>query len=351
MERQEQLKKQLTILSTMDEHYMSEGMNNQQQKRLQFQQRWFKKGMTSPLLTPESNRDDDPFAGMTTGVNYQQEIERIKSIVPKVDSSKKATHRRLKSVGAYNNNNNYYNSNNNVVGSTVTNSNTIGKMKPMVLPPPTFSRRSSPPSPPSSTNNNINNMNSSRLSTTSAESTPSSSPYYDASSRMTSPSLSTPRSLSPIQSDYTSTTFPPVPEEDEQQCVMLDDEEQEDDYNQQRSVITEEEKTRFLQFMRNWTGGWKQWERNSRYNNNVDDDDDDVADGHYSGMEFVRGGGSLWAEQLPWTKHTTHQRRCSLQEARSNSHHHHRPLTVTLPDRKFVISMRSEPCTPLLAPR
>lgn len=216
---------------------------------------------------------------------------------------------------------------------------------------------------------------SSRLSTTSTESSPSSSPYYyDASSRITSPSLSTPRSLSPIQSDYASATIAPVPEEDEQQCVIMADEEEQDqannhnEYDQQRSVITEEEKTRFLQFMRNWTGGWKQWERNdnncnssSSYinnnNNDHDDDDNDAGhrrDGHSSGMEFVRGGGSLWAEQLPWTKHTSHQRRCSWQEATSNrhyQHHHHRPLTVTLPDRKFVISMRSEPCTPLLAPR
>ncbi|KAI8141618.1 hypothetical protein BJV82DRAFT_618449, partial [Fennellomyces sp. T-0311] len=185
MERPRQLKKPLTLLSPLDEDEDSK------------QRRRWRKGVSSPpLLTPESNRDDDPFAGMTSGVNYEQEIERLKALVPKVDSKK----RRPRSAG--------------------------GERKAK----PVLARRTSPPTRPST------------------ETTPSSSPYYDTSSRVTSPSLSTPRSLSPAQSDYTSMTIPPVPEEDEEEP--------------QQSVITEEEKTRFLEFMRSWTGGWKEWERN-----------------------------------------------------------------------------------------
>ncbi|KAI9489217.1 hypothetical protein BDB00DRAFT_844377 [Zychaea mexicana] len=340
IERPRQLKKPLT-LPTLDD------MEEEQQKR---QQRWSRKGIASPpLLTPESNRDDDPFAGMTTGVNYQQEIERLKSLVPKVDGKKGG--RRPRSVGAIER-----------------------KLKPIVSPTGgaiTTALAAVAAAAAASNNSNTNNSSSNsgssnrrasppahhqRPSTT--ETTPSSSPYYDANSRVTSPSLSTPRSLSPVQSDYTSMTIPPVPEEDEEQQQQ----QHQQPPQQQSSVITEEEKTRFLQFMRSWTGGWKGWERND------EEDEEDQVDGHYSGMESVRSGGSLWAEQLPWTKQNNHSsrlRRCSWQEGpRSRTHHHHhhqlhhqyhhtdhRPLAVTLPDRKFDISMRSEPCTPLLAPR
>ncbi|KAI9247447.1 hypothetical protein BDA99DRAFT_525936 [Phascolomyces articulosus] len=318
MERPRHIKKSFTLLSTLDEDM--EDVKQQHQKRLQLQQqqqRWSRKDMTSPpLLTPESNRDEDPFAGMTTGVNYQQEIERLKSIVPKVDSKK--SNRRPRSIGS----------------TTTTPIVPMGKMKPIILPSTTtLGRRTSPPVI----------STSSRLSTTSTETTPSSSPYYDGNSRVTSPSLSTPRSLSPMPSDYTSMTIPPVPEEDEQQCIYIKEELQEDE-QQQHSVITEEEKTRFLQFMRHWTGGWKGWE----HTNNIHQSNDD---GHFSGMESVRNGGSLWAEQLPWTKHPRHHRRCSWQEGTFHSLHDRRPLNMTLTDRKFDISMRSEPCTPLLAPR
>ncbi|KAI8379668.1 uncharacterized protein BYT42DRAFT_478766, partial [Radiomyces spectabilis] len=47
------------------------------------------------------------------------------------------------------------------------------------------------------------------------------------------------------------------------------------------SVISEEERIRFLEFVRSWTGGWKRWEGN--------------------GVTDLTDAGSLWARQTPWT--------------------------------------------------
>lgn len=274
-----------------------------------------RKRVSSPLLTPDGNRDD-PFAGMNSSINYQQEIERLKALVPKVDPKKRPSG-RPRSTGI-----------DSSLASGVARQQTHNKSKSQSSFSSVLSggNRRGTTSPPSRFR---------PASTESRATTPSSSPCYgDGTSRVTSP-ISTPRSLSPAQSDYTSTTIPPVPEEDE---LEAGDNNKKSMYGQQKhaSVITEEEKARFLEFMRSWTGGWKDWEKSENHH-------------HFNGMESVRSGGSLWAEQMPWVSpQVSGRRRCSWQDSQRP-----KQLSMTIPERnsRLDFSMRSEPCTPLLAPR
>ncbi|CDS03899.1 hypothetical protein LRAMOSA06854 [Lichtheimia ramosa] len=179
-----------------------------------------------PLLTPDSH-GDDPFAGMNSSINYQQEIERLKALVPKVDGG---------AIG--------------VIGGLPGSTNGVAGSRKRMSPRPksydqktTTVRRSPPTTRP---------MSATPAPRSVVPEAPSSS------TTVTSP-VPTPRSITPPKDD-------PM-------------------------VITEEEKLRFLQFMRNWTGSWKAW--------------DDSITTHYGGN--MDDGYSLWARQMPWTHNHTWQ--------------------------------------------
>ncbi|KAI8148835.1 hypothetical protein BJV82DRAFT_589818 [Fennellomyces sp. T-0311] len=189
-------------------------------------------------------KEDDPFAGMNTLVDYQQEIERLKALVPKVE--KKRSSIRKSNGGLWN--------------------DLRSGQKSRVVSPTT--------SQPMLSGSSVSSSNTSSVA--SDDDTKS-----DPSSR--------------------SVTDESQPSEEKEQ------------------VITEEEKARFLEFMRSWTGGWQGWGRND-------------------GNEGVRKDGSLWAGRSPWES----SRRRSWHEPRPD------PLNIPIPQRyPHETLIQSEPSTPL----
>jgi hypothetical protein len=138
-----------------------------------------------------SHSQNDPFAGMKSCVDYEQEIERLKQLVPKVPS-----HTHNKKPNVYTNNNN--NNNNNQHFNTIHNN-------PTTITAASISRSNSPDTTHSSDS--------------------------DSSS---------------LLSDQT---------------------------------VTEEEKLRFLAFVRSWTGDWRKGPTT---------------------LEDLSMPSSLWADQSPW---------------------------------------------------
>lgn len=271
-----------------------------------------KKRLSSPLLTPDGSRDD-PFAGMNSSINYQQEIERLKALVPKGDP-KKRTPSRPRSTAFES-----VSSNNKPVAHTKSKSQTFPSSSSSSSTTPNAGNNRRTPTSPLSRSSRP--QSAFYISTDSRASTPSSSNFFNdaaAATKMASP-MATPRSLSPARSDQTSMGIHTVPEEDEDAKIK-------------QEVISEEEKNRFLEFMRSWTGGLREW---SHVDAAVD--------------TGSNSGSSLWTQQTPWaTPARMDRRRCSWQETQRRD-----GLTITLPDRnaRLDTAMRSEPCTPLLAPR
>ncbi|ORY98848.1 hypothetical protein BCR43DRAFT_209279 [Syncephalastrum racemosum] len=247
----------------------------------------------SPLPTPDTATTDDPFAGMKSSINYQQEIERLKALVPKMDAGKKKTSPRPRSA--------QYPAEKKKSPVQAQQQHQHQHQGKDASPPSRTRPASalcmsidsnasvSPPTPTAAPI--IGNTTSSSSRATSP--TTSSSPYYEGS-RMTSP-ISTPRSLSPAHSDYTAMTIPPVPEEEEDIKTTMGSSE----------IIPFEEKVHFLEFMQSWTsaagtgGGWQAaWNM-----------------GDYSASESVCSGGSLWAMPMPWQERHSH--------STNRNHHHH----------------------------
>ncbi|KAI9008795.1 hypothetical protein CLU79DRAFT_840166 [Phycomyces nitens] len=187
---------------------------------------------------------NDPFAGMNACVDYEAEIERLKTLVPKVDT-KRRTSPRPKSVSQ----------------DTRT-----------------------------SRNNWMSNPRAVEK-------------YSDKFSDGASDSSSD------RSSDKATAPTPPKDKVDSspERCFP---------------VISEEEKIRFLEFVRNRTSGWNGWE--SSYQTEIHKTD------------------SLWEEQTPWDS-AVYQRQClqPLQEKRKN------PLVISMPTRPgYAFMASSEPTTP-----
>ncbi|KAL0095058.1 hypothetical protein J3Q64DRAFT_1829507 [Phycomyces blakesleeanus] len=192
---------------------------------------------------------NDPFAGMNACVDYEAEIERLKTLVPKVDA-KRRTSPRPKSV----------------VPSQDTKS---------------------------SRNNWISNNRTVEKY---------SDKFSDGSSDSSSDGSSE-KDLAPIQPPNKETL-----ESSSEKCSQ---------------AISEEDKIRFLEFVRNRTSGWNGWESN--YQTEIHKTD------------------SLWEEPTPWDS-PVYQRQClqgSLQEKRKN------PLVISMPARAgYDLLTSSEPSTP-----
>lgn len=221
-----------------------------------------KKRLSSPLLTPDGSQDD-PFAGMNSSINYQQEIERLKALVPKGDP-KKRTPSRPRSTAFESA------SSNKSLAHTKSKSQTFSSASSSSSSSaPNAGSRRTPASPLSRSRP----QSAFCISADSRASTPSSSTFFgDAAGKVVSP-MATPRSLSPARSDHTSMAIHTVPEEDEDSKVKE---------QISQSVISEEEKNRFLEFMRSWTGGLREW-------SHVDAAVDTASS----------SGSSLWTQQTP----------------------------------------------------
>ncbi|KAI9320520.1 hypothetical protein BX666DRAFT_1908817 [Dichotomocladium elegans] len=196
---------------------------------------------------------EDPFAGMNTRVDYQQEIERLKALVPKVEKKVKAA----------------------AVAAARPNKSTAFDFnkQPQRLWPDAAAREVS-----------TKVRSSSRLSTD-GELDPVNSAIDNAvTSSDGSPSSTTEPTL------LTGTSAPAV----DMSTSSTDEEAEEEEENPPGHVITEEEKLRFLEFVRSWTGCWQGWDRTSTAATAI-------ANGNNNSMSFpVTKDSSLWAGRSPW---------------------------------------------------
>ncbi|KAI7862017.1 hypothetical protein BDF14DRAFT_1861112 [Spinellus fusiger] len=216
----------------------------------------------------------DPFAGMKSCVDYEAEIERLKALVPKAESRKRIFP-RPKSTG----------------------SKTETKLPHNSAWHPTdYELR-----PCAEPTNSVPNTTQLRR-------------------HATSPSRPKPSVLDTLQTPCTLHT-PLCPESSEPEAPI-----EAHSICHSGPVISEEERARFIEFVRTWTGGWRGWESGRGGD--------------------IRKSSSLWAEQTPWDS-PGYQRR-SLQEPLERN-----PLVASMSTSPSVnLLTRSEPCTPLgLEPR
>ncbi|KAG0165337.1 hypothetical protein DFQ28_009410 [Apophysomyces sp. BC1034] len=191
-----------------------------------------KKKVFSPL------DGEDPFAGMNSCIDYEAEIERLKALVPKVEAKKRPSP-RPRSTG----------------DATIKPPRSNMEIPTRTSLPP--SKSTTPPKP----------VPVQRLPTSPPRSRPTSAlDMADKPSRTDNIQTSPPttRPTSPVESNT--------------------------------DVVSDEDKIRFLEFVRSWTGGWRGWETNR------------------DSVESIKEAGSLWAEQTPWDSTVDRQRR-SLQES------------------------------------
>ncbi|KAG2215138.1 hypothetical protein INT46_006524 [Mucor plumbeus] len=167
---------------------------------------------------------DDPFAGMKSCVDYEQEIERLKQLVPKVSID--SQHKKRPSLEKKFNTNNT---------TTIITSNTTTTTS-------------------NHTNNNYNFYNNEFINTNNTTST------------ITSPTTTTPTTSTISRSNSPDTTH----SSDSDVSSLLSDQ-----------IVTEEEKLRFLAFVRSWTGDWRKGAM-------MDD--------------LTSSSNSLWADQSPWSR-------------------------------------------------
>ncbi|KAI7856616.1 hypothetical protein BDC45DRAFT_533582 [Circinella umbellata] len=273
----------------------------------------------------EGNGTDDPFAGMNNLVDYQQEIERLKALVPKVENKKRTSPTaRPKSTGSDLKQqqqqqrllwNDLRSAASSVAASRSADSSVksirVSSVSPTVQPM-------------------VTDMLLSSVSSSSASSCELSS---NASSVASDDDIkSTPCSSQSVTDESQSS-------EDKEELHNHNHHQQHHHHHIQSqqihhqhnhhhmesvstSVISEEEKTRFLEFMRSWTGGWQGWDKN---------------DYHIDG---IRKEGSLWTNQSPWEgKH----RSWHESKARPESIAISMPTQSRFTNEAFI---QSEPSTP-----
>ncbi|KAJ8663688.1 hypothetical protein O0I10_000937 [Lichtheimia ornata] len=201
---------------------------------------------------------NDPFAGMNSLVDYQQEIERLKTLVPKVDKKR-------------------------VSGSSAAASVTAAKSN----------NKGMSSLPPQQQQHQQRNMwyDSLPVSTRSKPRSPSVGPSSE-------PTLS---QTSSIASDDEGTLEP-------------------EDHGKPTESITEEEKARFLAFMRKWTGGcgWQAWSSNNNHPTSPTTTTTTTTTSTTTTIEpiITTEPTSLWTESAPWECISTKQ-------SHFNNHHHH----------------------------
>ncbi|KAI9275836.1 hypothetical protein BDA99DRAFT_555596 [Phascolomyces articulosus] len=276
---------------------------------------------------------DDPFAGMNTLVDYQQEIERLKALVPKVENKKRTstpihssttttttptsttTSTRPKSTGAdlkqQQQQRLLWNDLRSAASSVAANRSAASSVK--------SSGRVSSVSPTTRSMVVTGDMSLSFVSSSSASSSVSSNASSVASDD---------DDLKFHPSSSQSVTDESQPSEDKEEDEQQQQQQQQHSIHMESvstSVITEEEKARFLEFMRSWTGGWQGWDNRA--------------------MEGMRKeGSSFWTgRSSPWEP-----KRQSWHESNK-----YRPdgMTITMPTQARFTNessfIRSEPTTPL----
>ncbi|KAI9317759.1 hypothetical protein BX666DRAFT_1668689 [Dichotomocladium elegans] len=233
--------------SPTNEHFPTNGVDNGSSRKKR--QGWTEVPTSKRKVAGSTfPTGEDPFAGMNSRINYQQEIERLKALVPKVDAKRRSL--------------------------------------------PTKQRPQSPPQQQQQLGMEAGLTHSEQRHSTSSSSSSSSSSsngswYGDdsnnnnAETRAPSPPVAPPSLASSAQSSSFS---------DSQTSSVLSDDESESasstgSTNKASATITEEEKARFMAFVRKWAGGcgWQAWGKTC--SNDVIAFDDD---------------SSLWAKSSPW---------------------------------------------------
>ena len=279
----------------------------------------------------EGNGTDDPFAGMNNLVDYQQEIERLKALVPKVENKKrtsttgrpKSTSSDLKQQQQQHQQRLLWNDLRSAASSVAASRSAASSIK---------SSRVSSVSP--TVRPMVADMLLSSVSSSSASSCALSS---NASSVASDDDIkSTPCSSQSVTDESQSSEDKEELHHHQQQQqqqhhhhhhhIQSQQMHPQHHHNHMESVsspvITEEEKARFLEFMRSWTGGWQGWDKN-----------DHLIDG-------IRKEGSLWTGQSPWEgKHRSWHESKTRPES----------LAITVPtESRFTNEtfIQSEPSTP-----
>ncbi|KAL0080506.1 hypothetical protein F4703DRAFT_1931469 [Phycomyces blakesleeanus] len=264
---------------------------------------WTDVGVSKKATTPTTsgfgpfvNTDHDPFAGMKQCVDYQQEIERLKTLVPKVEAKKRPSSRPL-SAGAWNENTSSSprptgkstSSKGNVsvrrssptarpmsslgISSRTLDDNSMGteRVRSATAPhSPVSSKSSTPTISPTPSHSNISDGSIKGIDETSVS---ISKAVVAAVNTLVDTSVKKSEAESEAESEATTTSST------SSSVSAAPSQSQSQSQTEPRNPITEEEKARFLEFVRSWTGGWKGgWEEES----------------------VKKTAGSLWAEQSPW---------------------------------------------------
>ncbi|KAI9017908.1 hypothetical protein CLU79DRAFT_307068 [Phycomyces nitens] len=233
---------------------------------------------------PFVNTDHDPFAGMKQCVDYQQEIERLKTLVPKVEAKKRPSSRPL-SAGAWNEST----SSPRPTGKSMSSKGTVSSRKSPTARPmsslglcsrtiddnsvgpervrsataphsPVSSKSSTPTISPTPSHSNISNGSVKAIEENSV------ARMVDSSVKKAQKTEADLEAEAEADSEATSTSTASSVSAPLQ--------------TEPKNPITEEEKARFLEFVRSWTGGWK--------------------GGWGEDESMKKTAGSLWAEQSPW---------------------------------------------------
>ncbi|KAK4514334.1 uncharacterized protein ATC70_001927 [Mucor velutinosus] len=216
-----------TEVVSKKKQYQQQQQQLQQQLQLQQQQQ-----------QQQQHGVDDPFAGMKSCVDYEQEIERLKQLVPKVPAD--SQHKKRPSLEKKFNTNTNTNTTSNTATSTTTTSN--------------------------HTNNNHNFLNNEFINTNNTTST-----IASPTSTTTSASNATNNPTSTASTISRSNSPDTTHSSDSDVSSVLSD----------HQIVTEEEKLRFLAFVRSWTGDWRKGAM-------MDD--------------LTSSSNSLWADQSPWSR-------------------------------------------------
>ncbi|CAO3587904.1 unnamed protein product [Absidia cylindrospora] len=257
-----------------------------------------KRKLSPRASAPDGPTAADPFAGMKTCINYQQEIERLKTLVPKVENKKRSSqhqqqhhHQRSNSSAMTITESNMMDPDHNADSDTDTTTVTVPATAtaapapaPTALPTLTAdvntttsiisstTRTTSVPSSSSSSSS------SSHISSNSSSSSLSSS-HDSLSSSSLSSTCSPPSSISSIMpptshssilphetpssthttSDSPTNTAPTTVSNELMEPLNTTTSPKVEKRASSTSVITDEEKARFLEFMRSWTGGLNGW--------------------------------------------------------------------------------------------
>ncbi|ORZ21247.1 hypothetical protein BCR42DRAFT_434159 [Absidia repens] len=344
-------------------------------------------------LSPRSSAPDgptaaDPFAGMKTCINYQQEIERLKTLVPKVESKKRSSqnqqqhHQRSISstmtISESNVMDPEHNADTAIVPATVpTTADATAAPASTALPTlnadddTTASIISSTTKTTSVPSSSSSSSSLSHISSNSSSSSLSSS--HDSLSSSLSSACSPPSSINSIMpptshssilphetpssthttSDSPVGTSPTTASNELMEQLNTTVSPKVEKRASSTSVITDEEKARFLEFMRSWTGGLNGWNERPMEQK-----------GYMWNQQPSSRQPPLWTRSEPcsplhqdirmdsWPQHQQQQQQQQQQQHQQQHQYLHQQLHQQLPPTtvQLDIGHRQQPCFAATSP-